>query len=124
MSLRELISRLAKEECVDAIAVIGSAAQEDLDVASDYDLLIILKDAPLPLSGGVTLVEGRVVDILFMNPNDIEELIEARREEIRFGSIRGSVVRWMRSARIEVDKSHWLTRLQEGPRRFRAGTAQ
>lgn len=112
-TLEELLARLRRSQAVDAVAIIGSAAEGNLNATSDYDLLIVLKEPPVPLAGGVTYLDGRLTDIVFAVPEDIERLNAAAAEEISMYGIQGSIVRWMPTARIEFDSSGGLSRLQE-----------
>lgn len=112
-TLEELLARLRRSQAVDAVAIIGSAAEGNLNATSDYDLLIVLKEPPLTLAGGVTYLDGRLTDIVFAVPEDIERLNAAAAEEISMYGIQGSIVRWMPTARIEFDSSGGLSRLQE-----------
>ncbi len=116
MTLNELIARLRQKDSVDAVAIMGSAAEGSLNEASDYDLLIVLRQTPLGVAGGATLIEGRFTDIMFFTPEDIERLNQAGQNEIPTDGIQGSIIRWMHTARIEFDKCGCLERLQESVR--------
>ena len=95
MTLEELIVRLKESDNVLSVAVIGSASEEELNPASDYDLLIVLKEMPLSITGGVTNLEGRLTDIIFTLLEDVESLLEASTSEITINSVQGSILRWI-----------------------------
>ena len=113
MNATELIDRLSKREVVDALAVIGSGADGTMNEVSDYDLLIVLNEPPQRLTGGVTNIEGRMVDIVFAATSDIDNLLDAKDEEVAIDGIPGSIVRCMKSARIEIDRRGRLKRLKQ-----------
>lgn len=113
MTLGELIARLKESDNVLSVAVIGSASEEKLNPASDYDLLIVLKEMPLSITGGVTNIEGRLTDIIFTLLEDVESLLKANNSEITISSIQGSILRWITNARIEFDKLGHLGLLQK-----------
>jgi len=114
MTLQELVDKLKQSRKVDAVAVIGSAGDDNLNAASDLDMLIVLVDRPHPITGGVTWVEGRLADLIFTTSEEVKQLNGL--DEIRIGSLQGTMVRWMKTARIEFDISGNLTRLQQRAR--------
>ena len=77
MTLCELTERLSNNEVVDGVAIIGSAGENTLNAASDYDVLIVLNEKPLPLKGGVTYLDGRLTDIVFATTIEIDRLRSA-----------------------------------------------
>lgn len=113
LTLEELIDRLRRSRQVDATAIIGSASEGRLNPASDFDLLIVLAEKPLPITGGVALLEGHFTDIIFTTPEEVAQLSEADDDTVPLGTIDGTIVRWMKTARIGFDKSGCLTRLQK-----------
>ena len=112
MTLRELIDRLSTRPVVDGLAVIGSGADGTMSEASDYDLFIVLKDPPLRIVGGVTQADGRMVDLIFSTVTEIDRLLNAKDGEAEADGISGTIVRWMKSARIEIERNGRLKRLQ------------
>jgi predicted nucleotidyltransferase len=113
MTLEELAARLKNSDNVLAVAVIGSAGEDKLNPASDYDLLIVLKAMPISITGGVTNLEGRLTDIIFAISQDIERLSRVDNNEITINSIQGAMLRWLKNARIKFDKTGHLELLQE-----------
>ena len=112
MTLGELIDRLSAKAIVDGLAIIGSGADGTMNEVSDYDLLIVLNEPPQHLTGGVTQVEGRMVDIVFATTSEIVELLDVKDEEVEIDGIPGAIVRWMGTARIEIDRHGRLKRLK------------
>ena len=113
MTLEELVVQLQKSDDVIAVAIIGSASEDNLNPASDYDLLIVLKAMPVYITGAVTNLEGRFTDIIFSNSQDVENLSNAGDNEITIDSIQGTMLRWLKTARIEFDKTGHLEFLQK-----------
>ena len=112
VKLEDLVERLKLHEGVDAVAIIGSASEDNLNSASDYDVFIVLKESSIPLLGDVTHLEGRLIDINFASVEDIEHLNNASQNEIPLDSMQETIVRWMKTAWIEFDKCGCLNRLK------------
>lgn len=75
MALDEVIARLRQNNVVEGILQIGSTPEESLHPHSDYDLLIVLREMPLPLRVLLTLVEGRLADIIFVHLSFLETML-------------------------------------------------
>jgi UTP:GlnB (protein PII) uridylyltransferase len=56
LSLNDVLAKLSRHSGVDGLVAIGSTAHENLTPASDYDLLIILAEQPLPFQVGITSI--------------------------------------------------------------------
>ncbi len=125
MTLRELIDRLSTRSVVDGLAVISSGADGTMNDVSDCDLLIVLNDPPLRIVGGVTQADDRMVDLIFSTTTEIDELLGTNGGEVEVDGISGTIVRWMKSARTEIDRNGRLQRLQgkarSGPKPFPYG---
>ena len=48
-TLQEVVSRLAAHEDVAGIVLLGSTGTDNHTVRSDYDLLLVMREMPLPL---------------------------------------------------------------------------
>jgi len=112
MTLREFVTRLKRSEYVTAVAIIGSAREAIVNPASDFDVLIVLEDPPVPIAGGVSFVEGRLTDIVVMISEQVKRLSEADYSKISMDSPEGVFLRWMQTARIEFDRAGCLERIQ------------
>ena len=113
MTLEELVARLEKSDDVLAVAVIGSAGENKLNPASDYDLLIVLRAMSISITGGVTNLEGRFTDIIFALSQDIEDLSRADNNSIAVNSMQGAILTWLKNARIKFDKTGHLEIIQK-----------
>ena len=73
MTLGKVIVRLSKSETVEGVLVIGSAGDDRLTLASDYDLVVVLTEAPRALAPyGVTYADGRLTDLLFVTASVVQ----------------------------------------------------
>lgn len=112
MTLQEFITRLKRSEFVAAVAIIGSAGEATINPASDYDILIVLDEPPVPLAGGVAFVEGRFTDIVVMISEQVRRLSEADYSQISMNSPEGVFLRWMQAARLEFDRAGYLEKIR------------
>lgn len=113
MTLQEFIARLKGSNSIVAIAIIGSAVEARTNLASDYDILIVLEDPPVPLTGGVTFVEDRLTDIAFMTLEEVRRLSEVDQSQVSMNSPEGTFLTWMQTARIEFDKAGYLGQIHK-----------
>lgn len=74
-SFEEVIARLATHTAVDGLLSIGSLSRSELTPSSDYDLLVLLREAPLPLQVALTSIDRRLADIIFVNVVELEHLL-------------------------------------------------
>ena len=76
VSLQEVLDRLADRRVVDGVLVMGSAAAvaDRLPPWSDYDVLVILEQAALPLRLVLTLVDHRLTEVYFITTAALEQL--------------------------------------------------
>jgi predicted nucleotidyltransferase len=66
MTLEQVIARLSHHLAVDGLLTIGSTGRDTLTPTSDYDLVVVLADPPLPLGVGITSIDHRLTDVLFV----------------------------------------------------------
>jgi predicted nucleotidyltransferase len=104
-------ARLARHPAVDAVAVLGSFTIGTAHAASDYDLLIVLREMPVPLGVGLTTIGGRLADLIFLRLAAVAQ-VATTADSIVADSPEGKLVRWMETARIALDRSGYLARIQ------------
>jgi hypothetical protein len=75
LTLDDLIRRLAGHSAVDGIVVMGSASDETLNPASDYDLYVVLSSMPEPLFMLLTSVERRLTEIYFTTAEAVDRIL-------------------------------------------------
>lgn len=103
-SLQDVVTRLAHAQQVAALLSIGSLAENQLTPASDYDLVIVLHEFAWPWIVGVTYIEQRFTDLLFVAASAIErisalEALVAQEHEL------APVIRWLRQGQLLF--AHW-----------------
>ncbi len=102
-SLDEVIARLSQQAAVDGLIVVGSAAQGEMTAASDYDLVLVLAELPVPLHTGVTSIDGRFTDLLFHTTAQIEQIL-ATTEPFDFWDWTGRLVGWLETGQVRFDR--------------------
>lgn len=117
ISLDEVIHRLSEHWAVDGIIVVGSASRDKLNPASDYDLVVVLSEMPVPLHVGVTNIDGRFADLVFYKTEQVNAFL-ATTEPLDFWSWTGRMVGWLQDGRIVLDRDG---RLQQGQKKAKEG---
>ena len=112
MTLEELVGRLRQRDQIDGIMVIGSAARDELQPGSDYDLVILLSDMPVPIDIGLTHVDDRPTDLNFITVEEMDELLESDKPVNPYTTKGGAFLR-MGDGKIELDRSGRLERGQQ-----------
>ncbi len=102
-TIDEVIDKLARQEIIDGLIVVGSAATDQLTPASDYDLVIVLATMPVPLHTGVTYIDGRFTDLLFHTTEQIEQILAAT-EPFDFWDWTGRLVGWLETGQVHFDR--------------------
>ena len=111
LSLETVIRRLEANDQVEGVLVIGSLARGALTPASDYDIVIVLGDAPLPWFVGVTTIDGRLTDLVFVASATVEA-VRGLSEPVAANHHLAPVIRWLRTGDIVVDRDGRLKHLQ------------
>lgn len=111
----ETIQRLSQSPFVEGIAAFGSRAFARESAASDYDLLIVLRDLPAPVFQIITAIDGLIADIVPVNVELIERMVAAGAEPPTdlFGVM---LVQKLRTARILFDRAGLMARAQAAAR--------
>lgn len=110
-SLAEVITRLAQHREVESIAILGSGARGILNPASDYDVLVVLSEMPVPVSLVLTTIERRLAEVVFFSADTIEQWLAI--ETFDAGSYASSILRRLQKARVTFDRTGRITRLYE-----------
>jgi predicted nucleotidyltransferase len=111
LSLDEVVARLTRHGEVESIAILGSGATGTLTPASDYDILVVLSEAPVPVSLVLTTIERRLAEIVFFSADTIEQWLSM--ETFDTASYAGSMLRRLQKARLAFDRTGRLTQLYE-----------
>lgn len=118
LTLEEVIARLTKSEAVEGILLIGSANEGRLTSASDYDLVVVLNAMPVPLHVGLTWINHRLTDLLFVRSGELDD-ITVLVEPVSAPKPMGRLIRWLQAGKILFDRSGRLQRCQS---KVRIGT--
>ncbi len=112
LSFEEATARLAANQVVDGLLTIGSASRQDITPVSDYDLIVILRDAPIPLRVALTYIDHRLTDIIFVNVAEIERLLQKGVPSAHAFWDEAQLLRWLRTGQIVFDRSGQLQSAQ------------
>jgi hypothetical protein len=117
-SLTRVFEQLRLKENVEGILVIGSLATGTMNTASDYDLVIVLRSAPRPWFVGVTTIEGRATDLVFVSSTAVQS-VATLAEPVAYNHELAPIIRWLSAGAIRFDRHDYLGRLQQ---KLRQGT--
>ena len=112
----EIISRLERNDNVDASLSFGSTASQTRTASSDYDLVIIVKNKPEKLESMFASIGGVPADIFFFTTAEIESILG--KKAINDGP-ETWLLKWLETGNIYFDRSGALTRLQGSRRDIR-----
>jgi predicted nucleotidyltransferase len=65
LSLEQVIAALSASPLVDGVALFGSRVAAHDNPISDYDLLLLVTDLPVPIFQMFTHIGGRMADLVF-----------------------------------------------------------
>lgn len=111
-SLPEVTDRLANHELVTGLLQIGSLASRALTSASDYDLVIVLQDTPRLWYVGVTQIDRRFTDLIFVTASTVERIC-ALETPTQFDDELAPIIRWITSGHILFDHTGQLRQAQK-----------
>src|SRR5260370_14337556 len=100
-SLDVVVTRLARHREVESIAILGSGAKGILNPASDYDVLVVLSEMPVPVSLVLTTIERRLAEVVFFSADTIEEWLAT--ETFYAGSYATSMFRRVQKTSAGLD---------------------
>lgn len=101
--LDEVVQRLRSHPAVDGVLVVGSASRDELNDASDYDVVVVLAAMPVPLHVGVTNINGRFADVLFHTTEQVEAFLQAD-APLDWEEWTGRLVGWLGEGQILFDR--------------------
>ena len=112
MSLDEVIERLSRQDVVSGVVVNGSGGAEEIVRGSDYDLVVFRTDLDTEGHVGLTYIDGRVTDVIFVNADETRRIL-ALKEPLSVESWTGHVVHWLVLGRVAYDRTGEITRAFE-----------
>lgn len=112
LSFATVLSRLESSSLVDGIALFGSRADNRDNPVSDYDVLLLVKHMPDPIFQMFTSIDGRMVDIIFVQIDMVDRLLTSR-VAVAAHSFEGLFLQKMKIAEILYDPSRHLSRAKQ-----------
>lgn len=112
ITLEQFIGRLRQRAEVEGLIVMGSAAGGAPGPHSDYDLLLVLKALPAPLSAGLTRVDGRLMDLIFVTAEEVARLLSRGPQAVPAEGMTGRLIGWLREGHIRFDRTGELAAAQ------------
>lgn len=117
MHFDSLVERLKESPRVDGLMFLGSTGQSTLNAFSDRDLLIVLDECDLTVTGGAVFCDDILVDLVIATRQQIDDLIAAEPGSISLSDPGASFFNWVPSGTIVLDRSRCLARLRDALRR-------
>jgi len=114
-SLDAVLARLKQHEQVVGLLQIGSLANGRLTPASDYDLVIVLRDAPQSWYVGVTQIDRRFTDLVFVAASAIES-VQALTTPVAPNAELAPIIRWLANGIVVFDRTGEVQRAQQKAR--------
>jgi hypothetical protein len=111
MTLDEVTARLGQHEIVSGLLLIGSAARGDLTPSSDVDLVIVLREMPVPLHVGVTYIDGTLTDLIFLRAAQIGKVL-ALENPVSADAWLGRIIRWLDQGTVLLDRDGRIRQAQ------------
>ncbi len=111
MTLEAVLTRLSHHPSVDGLVTVGSTGRSSLTSVSDYDVLIVLADMPVPLHVGITYIDHRLTDLLFATTAHVDHIVAAE-AALDGDEWEGRVARWLIDGQIVFDRHGRLRQAQ------------
>jgi hypothetical protein len=112
LSLDDLIARLSRRPVVEGLLTIGTTAGDRLTPHSDYDLVVVLAERPVPVQVGLGSIGGRLADLLFVDRSIVRKILDHDGPFAPDAWI-GRTVRWLGAGEIHFDRHGLLRRAQD-----------
>jgi hypothetical protein len=103
LDLEEVLDRLAAHPAVDGILLMGTTGTGALTPTSDYDLVLVFAELPVPLRMVNTWVGGRLTEVFCTTVGAVER-IAADPAGFAAASEEGEVAGWLRVGRVAHDR--------------------
>jgi len=106
-----MTARLSTHAAVEGVVLVGSGGRGEVTAGSDYDVLVVLSDNPVPISLILTTIDGRIAEVVFRTTDEIERLTVGI-ATIRDASADGGIAHRFADGRILFDRVERLARAQ------------
>jgi predicted nucleotidyltransferase len=114
-TLETFVRRLAMNNSVIGILLMGSTGTENLTPTSDYDVLVAFDSLPVPLRIIQTWVDGRLTEVYCTTLDALKKIVGSETPWLA-ESEQGVVVEWLRTYRIVHDPRGHMQALQADAR--------
>lgn len=111
LSLEEVFTRLASRGHVEGVLTLGSTRAGALHPHSDYDLLVVLSQMPVPLRVILTTIDGRLTDVLFAHSDLITQIVSGQYQSAGTAD-EGSLVERLKTGEIVHDRDGRIRQAQ------------
>ena len=123
--LDRVVATLCAQDQVEGVLVIGSLVEKAFTPASDYDLVIVLRESEQAWYVGVTQIDQRFTDLIFVAASAVEQILElnapiAQNHElaplipwIQRGAILFNRSQRIQQAQTKLLSSNWLHSLND-----------
>jgi hypothetical protein len=111
-SLEEIIAQISKNESIVGVMQIGSLSRNQIKSESDYDLVFILDEAVKSWYVGVTQIDNRFTDLIFVISSEIERILNLDAPVTQDNDL-VPIIRWIEDGEILFSRSKLLQQAQE-----------
>ncbi len=115
LALDAVVARVSAHPETVGIIALGSAADNTMTVASDYDLVVVLDDVSIPMTLILTRIDRRVAEIVLTALCELERMLSDPATDAE-GSWEASVARRLADGRILFDRDGALGQVQASAR--------
>jgi hypothetical protein len=105
LTLDDVISRLARHLAVDGVLLVGSTGLPALTPASDYDMIVVLNEMPVPIHVALTHIDNRLTDVIFFSAAAIERILGQESLADLVDTLEGKLIRWLQAGQIAFDRA-------------------
>ncbi|MDO8617325.1 MAG: nucleotidyltransferase domain-containing protein [Candidatus Uhrbacteria bacterium] len=109
--LEDVLSRLKLYPSVEAVLLMGSAANHTMHAHSDYDLACVVRDIPKNILGINTFIDNTFTEVFFYSSEEVELALKKKTADL--STKEGWIINWSRDGKIVLDRSGLLTQLKE-----------
>jgi len=103
VTLDEVLARLARNEIVEGILLLGSTGTSAFTPTSDFDLLLVLLDLPAPVRIVNTWIDHRFAEIYCTTSAALDRILAADAAWLE-GTEEAVVLGWLHEGRIVFDR--------------------
>lgn len=114
----DLVARLRRSPRVHGLVLLGSTAHGARTPVSDFDLLVLVDGASVPLFSGTTWAGETLVDLLFISPAELSAAVE-RSMDSSLSEADARLARWLTTGEVLEDRggdiASAVTKLAQAP---------